>query len=116
MFFVFRILVGFMFFMHGASKLFGWFGGNAQAITSLMGIAGIVEIVVGILVFLGLFTQCTATIGAVYMLMVYFKAHAGNGFNPMANKGELALMYFAAFLVLIKEGAGIWSLDKKLRK
>ena len=38
----------------------------------------------------------------------------GNGVLPIANRGELALLYVAAFAVLFAYGAGRWSLEKAL--
>ena len=50
---VFRLLVGFMFFMHGAQKMFGWFGGKGGVqLVSTMGLAGVVELVGGLAIFL----------------------------------------------------------------
>ncbi len=117
---IFRLLVGFMFFAHGAQKLFGWFGGKVVAIASLMGVAGIVEVIGGLLIFFGLFTRLAALISAIEIGVAYFKAHFTvstlAGWMPLMNKGELALMYFAAFLVLIMYGAGAWSLEKVISR
>ena len=63
-----RIMAGFLFFPHGAQKLFGLFGGfggqpGATApLLSLMGVAGILEFFGGLLVMLGLFTRPVAFI------------------------------------------------------
>lgn len=117
---IFRLVVSFMFFAHGAQKLFGWFGGKATALASLMGVAGIVEVIGGLLIFFGLFTRLAAVIAAVEMLAAFFIAHAKfdslTGLMPLMNKGELALLYFAAFLILIIYGAGDWSLEKAIFK
>ncbi len=113
---IFRLLVGFMFFMHGASKLFGWFGGTAQAVTTWFGAAGLIEVIVGILIIAGLWTRLAAFIAAVEMLVAYIKVHAAGGWNPLANKGELALLYFVAFLIMMIYGNGPWSLEKLFSK
>ena len=104
---VFRVLVGTMFFAHGIGKLSG-FGLN------LMGAAGIIETVAGLLIVFGLWTRLAALFGAVTMLVAYFMVHPG--FNPLASGGELAVMYFVAFLVMLRDGAGKYSLEKKLFK
>ena len=110
---VFRVLVGGLFFIHGAQKLFGWFGGNkVAALTSLMGVAGAVEFFGGLLVVLGLFTRLAALVSAVQMLVAYFMAHSPNGWNPLVNKGEPAVLLFAAFLVLLVYGNQKWSVEK----
>ena len=71
---IFRILVGFLFFAHGAQKLLGWFTDNATVqLMSLFGLAGIIEIVVGILLILGLFAKYAALLGALEMIGAYVK-------------------------------------------
>lgn len=54
-----RIVAGILFFSHGAQKLFGWFGGFGPSggtvnLMSLMGAAGIIEVIAGIGIALGL--------------------------------------------------------------
>jgi putative oxidoreductase len=107
---LFRLLVGLMFFLHGWGKLFV----KGNALGSLMGVAGLIEILVGLGVFFGFFTRLAAVGGAGLMIVAYFKAHAGNGLSPLANGGELAVMYFAAFLVLFAYGAGKMCLEKQI--
>ena len=105
-----RVLVGLMFILHGWSKLAGGFQAN------LMGVAGIVEVLVGAGLLLGFFTRLAATAGAVTMLVAYFKVHAMQGLNPLNNGGELALAYLFVFFWFMKDGAGMWSLEKQLLK
>ena len=110
---VFRVLVGGIFFIHGAQKLFGWFGGNkVAALVSLMGVAGVIEFFGGLLIVLGLFTRLAALVSAVQMLVAYFMVHFPGGWNPVVNKGEPALLLFAAFLVLLVYGNQKWSVEK----
>jgi putative oxidoreductase len=113
---VFRILVGLLFFFHGAQKLFGWFGGNqVGTIASTMGVAGIIEFVGGLMVLVGFYSWAAGIVNALLMLAAYFMAHAGNGWNPLVNKGELAVLYFAAFLVILSKGSGKWSVDEAMK-
>ncbi len=117
MYFIFRVFVGLLFAQHGAQKLFGLFGAKAPVeLFSLMGLAGVIELAGGLLIALGLFTRLAALISALEMLVAYFKVHLPNGLVPIANKGELALLYFAAFLVLVILGAKKWGLEKALFK
>ncbi len=109
---IFRVLVGLMFFMHGWQKIFV----NGAALSSLMGVAGIVEILVGLGVLVGFFTRLAAFGGAITMVVGYFMMHAKGGLSPLANGGELAVMYFVAFLVLMQFGARKWSLERQLLK
>ncbi len=110
MYAVSRILFGGMFFIHGAQKLFGWFGGTATGFTGLMGAAGVIEFVVGLTLLLGLFTRLSATLGALQMLGAYFMAHFSISWNPLLNGGEVALLYFEGFLILCIPGNGKFSL------
>lgn len=114
---IFRLLVGFMFFAHGAQKIFGWFGAkSAMPLASLMGVAGTVEVVTGILIFVGLWTRLAAFFAAGQMIVAYGMAHAPRGWMPLVNQGELALLYFAAFLLMLTYGNGPWSLEKLFSK
>lgn len=109
---VFRILVGALFLQHGLQKLFGLFGGKAVELFSLMGMAGLIETIGGILIILGLFTKVVSLISGVEMLVAYFMSHFPNSWIPIVNKGELSLLYFTAFLVLMTRGSGKLSLDR----
>lgn len=112
---LFRLLFGGFFLMHGLMK-FGFLGGTAQELASLMGVAGTVEVLVGVTLVLGLFTRLTAALGLVQMLVAYFMVHFPNGMNPLANGGELALLYAGAFLVVLVYGNGEFSVESALMK
>lgn len=107
---LFRFLVGGMFFMHGSGKLFGWFGGTAMGFKGLLGFVGIVEFLIGFAIVFGFLTRLAAVGGIIVMAGAYITAHWG--WNPLATKGELALMYLAAFLVLKVYGARRWALER----
>ncbi len=111
---VFRVLVGLLFLLHGVQKLPGILDGSN--LFTLMGLAGIIETVGGALLVIGLWTKYVALITAVEMLVAYFMAHAPNALSPLANKGEPALLFFAAFLVLLAYGPGKYSLDHQWLK
>ena len=118
-YFVFRVFVGLLFLQHGLQKLFGAFGGvggQPVELLSLFGAAGLIEFLGGIAITLGLFTRLAALIAGIEMIIAYFMAHAPNNIIPLVNQGELALLYFAAFLVLVVYGAGKWNLEKALMK
>lgn len=117
MYFIFRVFVGFFFFMHGAQKLFGIFGGNQPVeLISLFGLAGLIEFAAGLAMTIGLFTRLSAFVSAIQMAVAYFMAHATQGLNPISNKGELALLYFASFLILMIYGAKKFSLERLILK
>ena len=111
---ILRIIVGLLFLCHGLQKVFGLFGGvNGAAVPlfSLFGLAGIIEIVGGMLIALGLFTGIVAFILSGEMAAAYFIAHFPAGFWPIENQGELAVLYCFIFLYMATQGAGMWSLD-----
>ncbi len=112
-YFLFRVVAGLLFAQHGLQKLFGFFGGPRVemfesfqfagvkiSFLSLMGIAGIIELSVGVFVAVGLFTRFFAVLGAVTMIFAYGIAHFPMGWIPLENGGELALLYFAAFVLI----------------
>jgi putative oxidoreductase len=109
-----RIILGFLFLQHGTAKLFGvphvaMFDG--LQLVSLMGAAGVIELVGGTLLLVGLFTRPVAFILSGQMAAAYFIAHAPAGFLPILNGGEMAVMYCFTFLYFAAAGAGAYSLD-----
>ena len=50
------------------------------------------------------------------MAAAYFIGHAGQGFYPLLNGGELAALYCFVFLYLAAAGPGPWSVDARLRR
>lgn len=111
---ILRIVTGLLFMQHGAAKLFGvphvaMFDG--VQLFSLMGVAGVLELVGGALVAIGLFTRPAAFLMSGEMAVAYFMAHAPQGFFPILNQGELAALYSFVFLYLAAAGAGAFSLD-----
>lgn len=106
---IFRIVTGFLFMFHGMQKLFGAFGGQKVEMASLMGLAGAIEFLCGLLVMIGLFASWAAFLASGTMAAAYFMAHASRGLWPIENQGELAVLYCFAFLYIAARGAGPWS-------
>lgn len=77
----------------------------------MMGLAGIIEFVGGLMIALGLFASWAAFIASGQMAVAFFMAHLPQGWNPLLNQGELALLYCFLFLYIASRGAGIWSVD-----
>lgn len=107
---IMRLIAGLMFATHGAQKVFGMFGGKVAA-APLMQFGGWVELVGGLLIALGLFTRPAAFLSSGMMAVAYFMAHAGGGWHPVVNKGELAVVYCFLFLFIFFYGPGRYSLD-----
>jgi putative oxidoreductase len=82
-------------------------------LTSLPGLAGVLEVFGGLLILIGLFTRPVAFVLCGFMAVAYFMAHGsqGNVLLPMLNGGELAVLYCFVFLYLVFAGAGAWSVD-----
>ena len=111
-----RIITGYLFIWHGTAKLFGtphvaMFDG--LQLFSLVGLAGVLELVGGALLILGLFVRPTAFVLSGFMAVAYFMGHAskGNALLPMLNGGELAVAWSFTFLYMAVVGAGAWALD-----
>ena len=113
-----RIVCGYLFTVHGSMKLFHFphvamFDG--VTLMSLMGLAGVLELVGGGLLVVGLFTRIVAFLLSGEMAIAYFTAHAshGNVLFPQLNQGEPAALLCFACLFLAAAGAGAWSIDAK---
>jgi putative oxidoreductase len=111
-----RIVAGFLFVAHGVRKIFGALGGEQVELMSRSGLAGIIELGAGGLIMLGLFTGWAAFIASGQMAVAYFLVHAPQGFWPIVNGGELAVLYCFVFLYFASRGDGPWSLGAALRK
>lgn len=109
-----RIVTGFLYLQHGTAKLFGvphiaMF--DHVTLFSLLGFAGMLELIGGMLILVGLLTRPTAFILSGEMAVAYFIAHAPAAFLPILNQGELAVVYCFVFLYLAVAGAGAFSID-----
>ena len=110
---VLRIVAAFMFMAHGMQKLLGFPAATPPSfqLYSLVGLAGVLELVGGILLLIGLFTRPVAFILSGEMAFAYFLSHAPHGFWPLINRGELAALYSFLFLYIAIAGGGVWSID-----
>ena len=107
-----RIVAGLMFAIHGSMKVLGWPGNKgAMPIASLAGVAGIIELVCGVLIMIGFLASFAAFLASGEMAYAYFSVHALGGFWPPLNGGELAVLYCFLFLYMATRGSGVWSVD-----
>ncbi len=111
-----RLVTGFLFLQHATAKLFGLphvsYFDNLHLI-SLVGFAGIIELIGAPLLILGLFTRPVAFVLSGEMAFAYFIGHVpqGNFLFPSLNQGEPAVLYCFIFLFFAAAGAGAWSFD-----
>jgi putative oxidoreductase len=121
---VLRVVVGALFVGHGAQKLFGWFGGHGPDGTAaffestgmtrgrqLALIAGLSELIGGLLFALGLATPLAAALLSAVMLAAIWQVHRGNGLWITENGFEYNLVLLAVLFAVTAAGAGEWSLD-----
>jgi putative oxidoreductase len=114
-----RVVTALIFMEHGTQKLLGFppRANNAPApdLLSLYGVAGMMEIVGGILLVFGLFTRPVAFLLSGEMAIAYWYSHAPNSLYPIINRGDAAILYCFIFLYLAVAGGGAWSLDRMIR-
>ncbi len=121
-FFLLRIVAGLLFLQHGGMKLFAWFGGipgmpgGTPPFMSQMWIGGIVECFGGLFILLGLFTRWVALVACGEMAVAYFQFHWPQGFWPIVNHGEPAVLFCFIWLFIAAYGGGAWSLDTLIHK
>ena len=115
-----RVVVGLLFAVHGAQKMFGVLGGHVPAFATQIWVGGAIELVGGVLIAIGLFTRVAAFVSSGTMAVAYtqfhWKGEFGERFFPVVNQGELAVVYAFLFLYVACVGAGPYSLDARLRR
>ena len=116
---VLRIVAAFLYVLHGTQKMFGVppsASGATVHLASRLGAAATIEIVLGTLILLGLFTRPAAFICSGEMAFAFFLSHFPRGWLPLLNQGELPVLFCFIFLYLAAAGPGPWSLDAAVRR
>lgn len=116
---LFRFITGLLLFQYGVAKLFKFPAIPMFAkveLMSLYGAAGSLELILGGLLMVGLFTRPVAFILAGEMAFAYFLGHmfrdpANPVFLPLLNRGTEAIMFCFACLYLSTAGGGPISVD-----
>lgn len=121
---IIRLVIGILFIGHGAQKLFGWFGGYGLKGTggwfdsigmkpgvTLALLAGLAELLGGILLAAGLFTPLAALMIAGTMMMAILKVHGANGLWSTSNGYEYNLTLIAVTIGLALIGPGQYAID-----
>jgi putative oxidoreductase len=114
-----RIAAALLFIEHGTQKYFGFptpFPMGEIHAASLLGMAGIIELIGGTLVLLGVFTRPVALLLSGEMAIAYFMMHAPQGFYPIANGGEAAILFCFVFLLIAAAGPGPWSIENVIKR
>jgi putative oxidoreductase len=114
---VLRIVTALLFMEHGAQKLLGFppTEHGSPEFFSLLGVAGILELVGGFFILIGLFTRPIAFVLAGEMAFAYWMAHAPKSIYPALNGGDAAILYCFIFLYLVAAGPGAFSVDENRR-
>jgi putative oxidoreductase len=109
-----RIMTALLFMEHGLAKLFHFpvpQPGAPDPLPAILVAAAWIEVIGGALIAVGLFTRLAAFICAGEMAIGYFMFHAPQGFWPIVNMGEAAILYCFVFLYFSAAGPGAWSVD-----
>jgi putative oxidoreductase len=113
---IMRVIIGLLYASHGGQKLFGIPGGG-HGVSGLEFVAGIVELVCGLLITFGLFTRLAAFLASGEMAIAYFVFYCwavelpAAKFFPIMNGGELPLVLCWVFFFMVFYGSGRWSID-----
>jgi putative oxidoreductase len=111
---LFRFFTGLVLFQFGVAKLLKFPPDSPFAkveLTSLYGIAGMIELTLGGLLVIGLFTRPVAFILSGEMAFAYFISHFPKSFFPVINGGSLAIALCFACLYISTAGGGPYSVD-----
>ncbi len=108
-----RIMTALIFLQHGLQKLISFpippVPGYQHL--SLAGLAGVLEVVATPFLLVGLYTRPWSFFLSGLMAVAYFMGHAGKGLYPLANGGDVAVLFCFIFLYLAVAGGGAWTLD-----
>jgi putative oxidoreductase len=114
---IFRVITGLLLFQFGVAKLFKFppipMFAKVEPF-SLFWCAGSIELVLGGMLILGLYSRLVAFVLSGEMAFAYFIEHAPRNFIPLLNGGETAIMFCFACLYLACAGGGPYSLDAML--
>jgi putative oxidoreductase len=119
---ILRIVIGLLFLQHGLQKWFGIPAANPAfaniQLMSMVGIAGVIEIVGSSLLTLGLFTRAAAFIMSGEMAVAYWYVsnRAARGLTPIVNGGILEAIYCFVFFYIVFAGPGPWSVDALMKQ
>ncbi len=110
-----RIAAGLTFLEHGTQKLFSFpVPAPGRLALPLLLFTGVLETVGAVLITLGIFTRTVAFVLSGEMAVGYWWMHVPNSFYPIANGGEVMVLYCFVFLYFAAAGSGKWSVDHRV--
>ncbi len=121
---IIRFFTGLILMPHGAQKLFGWFGGNIDAVAGFFAtkglepalplayLVGATEFFGGLFLAIGFLVRPAALAIAVLMAVAAFNVHLANGFFWSNGGYEYPLLGGIIAFALALGGAGRWSVDR----
>ncbi|MFZ3090574.1 MAG: DoxX family protein [Nitrospirota bacterium] len=131
---ILRVLIGIVFFPHGAQKVLGWFGGYGFSgtmgfFTEKLGIPAIfaflaitAEFLGSLALVFGFLTRIAAFGIACVMIVAVFMLHLQYGFfmnwfgNQQGEGIEYHILAIAIAVALMIKGGGRWSIDEVIFK
>jgi putative oxidoreductase len=116
---LFRFITGLLLFQYGVAKILKFPAGtmfDKVELFSLIGAAGMLELVLGGLLMIGLFSRIVAFILSGEMAFAYFIGHFPKNFFPVINNGTAAILFCFACLYLATSGPGPISVDEMRNK
>ena len=113
---VLRIMAGLLFITHGTAKVLGFpaMEGLPPPGMSLAGLSGPLELILGALLVLGLFTRPAAFLAAGFCAVGYWAVHGMQTFIPLQNGGETIALYCFVWLYIAAAGPGAWAVDNMM--
>lgn len=111
-----RVSIALLYLSFGAQKFFGVFGGSVVPTWSRLGVAAMLELVLGSLMAIGFLTPWAAFIASGEMAVAYYLGHGVRGGLPVQNGGTPAAAFCVVFLYIAARGAGRYSFDALVKR
>jgi putative oxidoreductase len=109
-----RIMSALLLIPHGTQKLFGFPSEFPYPLNGLLTVAAVLEVAGGLLLLVGFLSRPVAFVLSGFAAAAYFIGHASQGFYPINNGGDLAILFSFVYLYLFVAGPGAWSVDGAL--
>jgi putative oxidoreductase len=115
-----RIFLGALYLQHGLSKYLGFPAASPAnfQMFSLIGLAGAIEVVGGLMLMLGIYARWAALVMSGEMAVAYFivRNRPSVSFFPLSNGGQLEAVYSFFFFTFFLVGGGPWTIERLWRR